>query len=828
MTLGVRFLLFLMLGALASCTLDKTAADDAADDARESQIGKEPPITTPGNDQCEIGGELNKFGRVELVCQGLAGDELDAKTFTDYRFNVTFSKGGQTFIVPGHFAADGRSADSGAGKGNRWRAYFAPPTTGTWNYQVSFRQGTNVAVSTEPSAGAAVAPFNDKSGSFDIGSIVATLPDMRARGLLRHVSGERLLRFSLDNTLFVEAGMNSPENIFGYSDFDNTVKFFNTSSCKGILHDFEPHLDDWNEGDPTWRDGKGKALIGLINYIGSRGVNAIYMMGMTVNGDGCDAHPWTTYNSSGTEKSFDVSKLDQWERAFRHMERKGIMIHYVTQETENDQLLNGGDLGLERKLYYREIISRFGHHSALQWNVGEENTNSSAQVKAFTRYIKDMDAYDHPILMHTYPDQTDRYDDVLGHASLDGASMQISNISQGTGASSVYGKAKSWLEKSEDEGHQWIVTFTEASGADAPRPNQTVTKQQRVYWMWASVMSGGAGFEWYLKGEEGAAGDAPAHDLAVEDLREFDNYWLQTGYFSSFFDDIVQRGKGIDLTELAIDNDVTSTTNDWVLAKSGETYLIVLRDGGSSNIDLPDYNIYEVLWFNPRTGESHIGDDIQGAGSRPLGFAPNQIHQDWVVLVTMKSEQTGNGATYDESNGIVVIEAENTISPLSQWDERTSLANFTGEGYLEFDGNSYINGPADSPLEYTFKINRGGLYHLHLRSAKTRVNRRNDVANDAYVRVEGDYTSGGSTPLNFLKTDTKFFGGRNDRFAWASGNRLDRDHQKWHATYQFRAGKTYRLVMSGRSRFFKVDRIVFRHDDVDVNAAQNTELLETR
>ena len=33
---------------------------------------------------------------------------------------------------------------------------------------------------------------------------------------------------------------------------------------------------------------------------------------------------------------------------------------------------DNGDLGPQRKLYYRELIARFGHHLALNWNLGEE------------------------------------------------------------------------------------------------------------------------------------------------------------------------------------------------------------------------------------------------------------------------------------------------------------------------------------------------------------------------------------------------------------------------------------------------------------------------
>ena len=34
-----------------------------------------------------------------------------------------------------------------------------------------------------------------------------------------------------------------------------------------------------------------------------------------------------------------------------------------TQEHENDNLLDGGKLGNERMLYYRELVARFGHVS---------------------------------------------------------------------------------------------------------------------------------------------------------------------------------------------------------------------------------------------------------------------------------------------------------------------------------------------------------------------------------------------------------------------------------------------------------------------------------
>ena len=51
---------------------------------------------------------------------------------------------------------------------------------------------------------------------------------------------------------------------------------------------------------------------------------------------------------------------------------EGLFLHFKTQETENQGLLDGGEVGPQRKLYYRELIARFGHHLALNWNMGEE------------------------------------------------------------------------------------------------------------------------------------------------------------------------------------------------------------------------------------------------------------------------------------------------------------------------------------------------------------------------------------------------------------------------------------------------------------------------
>ena len=46
------------------------------------------------------------------------------------------------------------------------------------------------------------------------------------------------------------------------------------------------------EGDPDWGDGKGRGIIGALNYLASQHVNSIYFLTMNVGGDGKDVWPW--------------------------------------------------------------------------------------------------------------------------------------------------------------------------------------------------------------------------------------------------------------------------------------------------------------------------------------------------------------------------------------------------------------------------------------------------------------------------------------------------------------------------------------------------------
>ncbi len=55
------------------------------------------------------------------------------------------------------------------------------------------------------------------------------------------------------------------------------------------------------------------------------------------------------------------------------------------------------------------MIARFGHGLALNWNIGEENTQSSDEVRDMVKYLHDTDPYRHHIVLHTFPPEQEKY-----------------------------------------------------------------------------------------------------------------------------------------------------------------------------------------------------------------------------------------------------------------------------------------------------------------------------------------------------------------------------------------------------------------------------------
>ncbi len=571
-----------------------------------------------------VSGELKQWHRVTIAFSGpQTGETSDPNPFRDYRLNVEFSRGDGRYVVPGYYAADGDAAETSASGGNCWRVHFAPDAAGEWTYRASFRSGRDLAASDESGDGEPAA-FDGAEGKFSVSPSDKTGRDHRAKGTLRYV-GEHYLQFAASGKFFIKGGADSPENFLGYADFDGTGaqhkdvgKLRQGEAPLAKLHRYEPHARDWREGDPSWQGGKGKNIIGALNYLASKGMNSVYFLTMNVGGDGKDVWPWIDRK---THDRFDCSKLDQWEIVFSQMDRLGILLHVITQETENDQLIDGGDLGVERKLYYRELIARFAHHPAVVWNLGEENTNTDQQLKDFTAYINQLDPYGHPIVVHTYPGKYDKiYTPLLKDQHFHGPSLQMGNMK------ATHSETLKWVRRSAESGRKWVVCLDEIGPAhtgvkpDADDPDHDAVRQHAL---WGNLMAGGAGAEWYF-------GYKFAHnDLNCEDWRSREKMWDQTRYALEFFQQYLP------FTQMGPRDELTSVADDWCFAKPGEVYAVYLPQGGTTELRIPQGN-YTVKWYDPRSGGKLKDGTIrtlEGPGSRSIGEAPNDKSKDWAVLV---------------------------------------------------------------------------------------------------------------------------------------------------------------------------------------------------
>lgn len=596
----------------------------------------------PPTEAVAVSGELRKWHKLTLAFEGPQHDEsdVDPNPFLDYRLNVTFTHtaSGKSYVVPGYFAADGEAAETSATVGNHWKVHFRPDETGAWNYTTSFRSGSNIATSTNPTDGTANALLDRLSGALAIEASNKTGADFRARGRLEYV-GERYLRFAETGDYFVKGGSDAPENFLAYEDFDNTSN--NGSRRKS----WSPHAGDWNPGNPSWQGDKGTEMIGALNYLASEEANAFSFLTMNINGDDKNVYPYVTTSDF---KHFDVSKLDQWEIVFEHAQTLGLYLHFKTQETENDQLLDGGELGVDRKLYYRMLIARFGHHLALNWNLGEENDiwselndPNNTRMKAYAQYLRDVDPFDHHIVIHSYPGQQDQvYNPLLGNQSqLTGASVQ-------TGYSNVYRDTKKWVDASLAAGKPWVVANDEQGGADTgvppdlgyvdPSTGQTylgknsdgntvsVTQDDiRKKTLWGNLMAGGAGVEYYYGYK------LPQSDLSLQDYRSRDQMWDYTRYALQFFNQYLPFAEMTSTANLV--------SNGWCLAKTGDVYAIYLENGGTTTVNLGnDGATYDVQWYNPRTGgvlQPGTVPTVTANGSVSIGNPPSTTSQDWVALL---------------------------------------------------------------------------------------------------------------------------------------------------------------------------------------------------
>ncbi len=596
----------------------------------------------PDNPAVTVHGELKTWHNVTLDLSGPRASETDVEPnpFTDHRFDVLFTHetGAPRYRVPGYFAADGKAGETGASEGNVWRAHLSPDKPGTWSYRVEFFSGQHVAVG-EP--GVPLVPFHGLTGEFVVAPSDKTGRDFRAGGRL--VRRGRYLYSADTGARFIKAGTDSPETLLGTADFDGTEARLASLPLKT----WKSHVQDWREGDPTWRDGKGKGIIGAFNYLAEAGANAVSFLTYNVDGDGDNVWPFVAHDA---KFHYDCSKLDQWEVVFAQAQKLGVFLHFKLQEQENDDHLLGnlfasrfvgaalddGETGPERKLYLREMVARYSHHLGINWNLGEENSQTPRQQRDMIAYLKEMDPYGHPVVVHSFIPSQDRvYTPLLG-GDLDGASLQ-------TIWEDVHRRTLKWIQESEAAGRPWMVCNDEFGPAWGGLPPDDgyegyagVTRDGRIvnytqddirkYVIWGNLMAGGAGVEMYFGYQ------LPDSDMTAENFRSRDNFWPYCRIATDFFSRAdLPLDAMVNLNWLVYNPHANNSV--YCLAQPGHVYLVYFPNGGQRPLDLREAGTGEftLSWFNPRTGAAPVEAGRVKAGGMFDLQAPTD--DDWLAIV---------------------------------------------------------------------------------------------------------------------------------------------------------------------------------------------------
>ncbi len=555
--------------------------------------------------------------------------------FLNYLLLVGFNNMESETMVRGFYAADGNAANTGSDSGAVWQVRFIPEVLGEYTYSAKLYKGDSIAI-TNNIENAEQIKLTNSNGTFVVVDSEKTANGKRFKGRLIAENG--YFKFRDTNEYFLKVGADSPENFLAYSGFDDTYRLEDSkkegeAKINLAVHTYSQHFKDWNEGDPTWKGGEGKAIIGAVNYLASKGMNAIYFLTFNINGDGKDV--WM-YAHPDDFTRFDVSKLDQWEIVFQHMQSKGILLHLVTQETENETLLDNGDVGPMRKLYYHELIARFGHHLGLVWNLGEENGpvpwaknmpfQTDAQRKAMAKFIKENDPYNHPVVLHTLPSEDIRMEilsNMLGYEHLDGISLQHAERETAPGA------ILRWKSKSDSVGHPWLITMDEIgmwhTGAktDTADPNHPSLTR---YVLWGTLLSGASGIEWYF------GAHTAQNDLNTEDWRLRNQLWEISNNAKVFFE------KYLPYWEMVPKPELINNKEAYCLCKTNAIYALYIPNYKSSKINLKEASgEFQVHWYNPfEGGELNTGSvkSLTGGDEVDLGIPPSRIGEDWVIILS--------------------------------------------------------------------------------------------------------------------------------------------------------------------------------------------------
>jgi len=180
----------------------------------------------------------------------------------------------------------------------------------------------------------------------------------------------------------------------------------------------------------------------------------------------------------------------------------------------------------------------------------------------------------------------------------------------------VHQKVLEWRNKSDANGHRWVVSLDEPWVSPSTNLNEF-----RRYDVWGSYIAGASGSELFQDG-----------DGQIDDFHPYQSFYSTQARAREFL-----QNNAIPYVSMEPADGIVSGVSAYALATPGQIYVVYLPSGGSATLDLTGQTgVFGVSWFDPRNGgDLQIGSvtNIQGEDARSLGQPPNNPGSDWVALI---------------------------------------------------------------------------------------------------------------------------------------------------------------------------------------------------
>ena len=211
-----------------------------------------------------------------------------------------------------------------------------------------------------------------------------------------------------------------------------------------------------------------------------------------------------------------------------------------------------------------------------------------------------------------------------------------------------------------------------------------------------------------------------------------------------------------------------------------------------------------------------------------------------IMLLIAYVATTFAASSYQDNNGLVVIEAENLTGVTTNWKKETTHTNYTGSSYIRWNGADNFNEPGSGIISTIIQINNPGEYRVRMRNMISYGDLSSEH-NDTWLRFpdaaiaygkkgnEKVYPKGyGETPLAAGASKDKwlkaFYNGRVQEWSWKTNTN---DGDAYDIYVNFATAGEYTIQLSGRSKHHAVDRIVLHKSTIAESVVTNLSTTET-